>query len=291
VPQPEPTLSQKESNLRAILRDCAPVMVAFSGGVDSAYLAWVAVGAAGPESALAVIADSPSLPRNELNQAVAFAQRHSIPLEIVSTGEIERPDYRRNDADRCYFCKDELFLRLEEERARRPQFRTVAYGVNADEQSDFRPGQRAAAEHAIRAPLLEANLGKADIRALAREAGLEVWDKPASACLASRVAYGIEVTEELLRRIELSEEFLRGLGFRQFRVRSHDSIARIEIAREELPSALSIAVFDRIAAHLKSLGFAYVTLDLEGYRRGSHNAILPAAVLAQARQSSPDRNS
>src|SRR6185437_9082376 len=168
------------------------------------------------------IADSPSLPRAALRGAVAFAERHGIPCETVATGELENPEYRRNDSQRCFHCKDELFRRMEEEMARRPRFRTLVYGVNADDQLDFRPGHRAASQHGVRAPLLEAGLGKAEIRTRARAAGLEVWDRPAEACLASRVAYGIAVTPEVLARIEEGEEALHALGFRQVRVRFHE---------------------------------------------------------------------
>jgi uncharacterized protein len=265
-------------SLEAILRECAPLLVAYSGGVDSAYLAYAAQQAA-PGEVLALIADSPSLPRAELAAALAFARAHGIACEVVPTRELERDDYRRNDPQRCYFCKDELFRSMEAERARRPEFRTLTYGVNADDRLELRPGHRAAQDHGVRAPLLEAGLGKAEIRARARAAGLEVWDRPAAACLASRVAFGIEVTAPVLARIEAGEAALHGLGFRQVRVRFHDEIVRIEIAREELGRALDVAMAERLTRIFKELGFRYVTLDLEGYRSGAmHEALvaLPA---------------
>jgi len=261
--------------LEAVLRDCAPMLVAYSGGVDSAYLAWAAAQAT-PGEILALIADSPSLPRAALAAALQFAARHGIPCEAIASAEMDRPEYRRNAPDLCFHCKDELFSAMEGELARRPRFRTLVYGVNADDQLDFRPGHRAAAAHGVRAPLLEAGLGKAEIRARARAAGLEVWDRPAEACLASRVAYGIAVTPEVLARIEEGEEALHGLGFRQVRVRFHQEIVRIEIARGELERALNQEMAERLAGIFKRLGFRYVTLDLEGYRTGSLNEILPA---------------
>lgn len=275
------TTAEKEVRLRAVLQDCGPTLVAYSGGVDSAYLAWVAAHVPGQEM-LAVIADSPSLPRTQLRFALDFARRHGIPCEVLQTQEMNNPDYRRNDPNRCFFCKDELFTRMEAETARRGRFRTLAYGVNADDTLDFRPGHRAAAQHGVRAPLLEAGLTKQDIRTLAREAGLEVWDRPAAACLSSRIAYGIAVTPEVLRVIEAGEEAVRALGFKQFRVRYHKEIVRLEIAREELPRALDLAMADRLTHIFKKLGFRYVTLDLEGFRSGAMNEVLvPLHTLAR----------
>jgi pyridinium-3,5-biscarboxylic acid mononucleotide sulfurtransferase len=251
------------------------MLVAYSGGVDSAYLAYAAQQTV-PGQVLALIADSASLPREALHSALAFAAAHGIPCETIATAELDNPDYRKNASDRCFHCKDELFQKMEGELARRPGFRTLVYGVNADDSLDFRPGHRAAQAHGVRAPLLEASLGKAAIRARARAAALDVWDRPASACLSSRVPYGIAVTPEILARIEAGEAALAELGFRQVRVRYHEQLVRLEIARDELPRALDIAMADRLTQIFKRLGFAYVTLDLQGYRSGALNEILPA---------------
>ncbi len=224
---------------------------------------------------LAITADSPSLARTQLADAIAFAREQSIPLEVVATSELERPEYVRNDAQRCFFCKDELFTLMEELRVARG-FDAIAYGVNLDDQGDFRPGQRAAIGHQVVAPLLEARLSKEEIRALARSAGLRIWDKPASACLSSRIEYGRPVTREALDVVEKGEDALRALGFRQFRVRHHGEIVRIEIAREELARALDPSTAAEFARIFKALGFKFVTLDLEGFRSGSMNALLPA---------------
>ncbi len=270
-------LAAKRAALDSRLRSLGRVLVAYSGGVDSAFLAWAAHQALG-SSMLAVIADSPSLARSQLADAMAFAREHQIPLEAVATHELDRPEYARNDAQRCFFCKDELFTLMERERAERG-FQAIAYGVNVDDQGDFRPGQRAAGLHGVAAPLLEAGLGKQEIRELARRAGLRIWDKPASACLSSRIEYGRAVTSEALRQVEEGEDALRALGFRQVRVRHHGQIVRIEIAVEELPHALSPAMAAEFARIFKALGFTYVTLDLEGFRSGSMNAVLPASLL------------
>jgi len=227
---------------------------------------------------LAVLADSPSLARSQFNDAVAFAHEQQIPLEIIHTAEFDRPEYVRNDAARCFHCKDELFTVMEKLRGARG-FDTVAYGVNLDDQGDFRPGQEAARGHGVAAPLLEAGLSKAEIRELARMAGLRVWDKPASACLSSRVEYGRAVTPEVLSVVERGEDALRELGFRQFRVRHHGEIVRLEIAPEEMPRALTPAMAAEFARTFKTLGFKYVTLDLEGYRSGSMNAVLALSSL------------
>ena len=268
-----PDLTAKRERLEARLRSLGRTLVAYSGGVDSAFLADTARRVLGDDM-LAVIADSPSLARFQLRDAMAFAQERQIPLEVIATHELERPEYARNDGSRCFHCKDELFTFMEEFRLQR-RFDCIAYGVNADDQGDFRPGQEAARRHQVAAPLLEAGLGKQEIRELARLAGLRVWDKPASACLSSRIEYGRPVTGEALAAVEQGEEALRVLGFRQFRVRHHGPIVRIEIAREELPRALDPAMAEQFARIFKALGFTYVTLDLEGFRSGSMNAVLP----------------
>jgi uncharacterized protein len=270
-------LSAKRAALDARLRSLGRLLVAYSGGVDSAFLAWAAQHVLG-ERMLAVLADSRSLARTHLRDALAFAQEQHIPLEIVHTAEFARPEYVRNDAARCFYCKDELFTVMQHIRASRG-FDAVAYGVNLDDQGDFRPGQQAANQHGVAAPLLEAGLTKAEIRQMARDAGLRVWDKPASACLSSRVEYGRPVTPEVLAVIERGEDALRGLGFRQFRVRYHGDIVRLEIAPEEMPRALTTAMAAEFTRIFKGLGFAYVTLDLEGFRSGSMNAVLPLSLL------------
>jgi pyridinium-3,5-biscarboxylic acid mononucleotide sulfurtransferase len=263
----------KECALDAHLRQLGRLLVAYSGGVDSAYLAWAAHRALGGNM-LAVIADSPSLARTHLADALAFAREQGIPVEVISTSELERPEYARNDGQRCFHCKDELFAVMEGVRAERG-FDAIAYGVNLDDQGDFRPGQKAAALHHVAAPLLQAGLTKQDIRDLARQAGLRIWDKPASACLSSRIEYGRPVTREALDAIERGEDALRALGFRQFRVRHHGEIVRIEIDRSEFARALDPAMAVEFTAIFKALGFQFVTLDLEGFRSGSMNSLLP----------------
>src|SRR6185437_7716393 len=237
------SLTAKRALLQTTLRDLGSILVAYSGGTDSAYLAYAAHQALG-ERMLAVIADSPSLPRTELNAALTFARDHNIPVQILATKELEDPDYRRNDGQRCFHCKDELFTRMETERATRG-FRHIAYGMNLDDGGEFRPGQQAAAQHHAVAPLATAQLSKPEVRQLAREAGLDLWEKAASACLASRIEYGRPVTRENLSQVEHAEEALHALGFEQVRVRHHGNLARIEIARPELARALSIDMLDR----------------------------------------------
>jgi uncharacterized protein len=265
-------LEALQASLDARLRSLGRLLVAYSGGIDSAYLAWAAHRVLG-EQMLAVVADSPSLARTQLADALAFASEHSIPVEVIPTAEMEREDYTRNDARRCFFCKDELFKAMEAFRDQRG-FSTIAYGINLDDKADYRPGQQAAQQHGIASPLLEAGLRKQDIRDLCKAAGLRIWDKPASACLASRIEYGREVTPEALLQVEQGEDAIRQLGFRQFRVRHHSSIVRIEIARDELPRALSPEMAAEFTRVFKALGFTFVTLDLEGFRSGSMNALL-----------------
>lgn len=263
----------KEAELLARLAELPSLLIAVSGGADSAYLAWAAHRALGAR-ALSVTAISPSYSAYDRAELEKFVAHTGVRHEFVVTHEMENPAYRANAGDRCYYCKDELFNVLDE-LAKERQFAAVAYGVNADDTSDFRPGHRAAAEHRVLAPLLEANMSKADIRALSQSAGLPTWDRPASACLSSRLPYGTEVTPERLMLIESSEAILRELGFRQFRVRLHDKLARIEIAAEELPLAMTPEMGAAISRRFKAAGFLYVALDLEGYRQGSLNEALP----------------
>jgi pyridinium-3,5-biscarboxylic acid mononucleotide sulfurtransferase len=281
MPSSDPRLAAKSSQLESELLRLGRLLVAYSGGVDSAYLAWAAHRTLG-DKMLAVIADSASLARTHLADAIAFANEQGFPLEVINTAELERPDYVRNDGQRCFQCKDELFAVMENLRSARG-FDAIAYGVNLDDQGDFRPGQQAAKLHHVAAPLLTARLTKQDIREMAHEAGLRVWDKPASACLSSRIEYGRPVTREALDVVERGEDAIRALGFRQFRVRHHGDIVRIEIDRDELERALNPAIAAQFTTIFKQLGFKFVTLDLEGFRSGSMNALLPADQLRRAR--------
>ena len=279
------SFARKAERLRQLLATHPRLIVAYSGGVDSAFLTWTAHQVLGSQM-LAVVADSPSLARTHLQEALAFARDHKIPVAVVETNELENPAYRRNDAMRCFHCKDELFTVLERFRTERG-FDAIAYGINVDDQGDFRPGQQAAREHSILAPLLEAGLTKAEIREFARQSDLQVWDKPASACLSSRMEYGRPVTPEALSVIERGEDALRKMGFRQFRVRHHGEIVRIEIAREELPRALTAEMAAAFTAQFKALGFKFVTLDMEGFRSGSMNQLLTTTELLRARPELP----
>ncbi|MBI2816866.1 MAG: ATP-dependent sacrificial sulfur transferase LarE [Acidobacteria bacterium] len=267
-----PAVEQKAALLTSQLGSLGSALVAYSGGVDSAYLAWAARQALG-DNMLAVLADSPSLAEFQKRDAIEFARKFDIPLDVIQTAEFGDPDYVRNNSDRCFHCKDELFKNLEQI-ARERGFKVIVYGVNADDTSDFRPGHRAAVEHAVRSPLLEAGLTKAEIRSLAKNAGLPVWDRPASACLSSRIPYGTPVTIQNIKIVESGEDAIRALGFRQFRVRHHGELVRIEIAPEELPKALAPEMAQRFTEIFKKLGYKYVTLDLEGYRTGSLNEVL-----------------
>jgi uncharacterized protein len=273
---PSPLLPQraaeKQQRLFAALAELDSLLVAFSGGADSAYLAWAAHRVLGTR-ALAVTALSASFSAYDREQAEAFVREVGLHHRWIVTNELANPHYIANNADRCYHCKDELFGALNRLAAEQG-YAAVAYGINADDTRDFRPGHRAAREHRVLAPLLDAGLTKTEIRELSRVAGLRTWNRPASACLASRVPYGTPVTPEVLSRVEQAEAALRALGFRQFRVRCHDALARIELAPEELPRALDPVTTRLICERVKQAGFTFVTLDLEGYRQGSLNLLL-----------------
>lgn len=265
-------LESKQDRLFAILRELGEVLVAYSGGTDSAYLAWAANEALG-ERAVAVTADSPSIPESHKRDAAEYARICGFRHELIPTFEFDNPDYVKNDKDRCFHCKDELFTRMEAISADRG-IPNIIYGVNKDDLGDYRPGQRAARIHEVKAPLVDAGLTKAEIRELSRRAGLPFWDRPAAACLSSRIPYGTAVTKQVIKTVEDGEEAMKALGFRQFRVRYHGELVRLEIAREELPKALDLEMAGRLTAIFKPLGFHYVTLDLEGYRQGSLNEVL-----------------
>jgi uncharacterized protein len=265
-------LKEKQERLFAHLSGLDRVIVAYSGGADSAYLAWAAARVLG-DNAIAMTADSASLPESHKRDAEAFVRQFAIAHEYVETHEFDNPDYLRNDANRCFHCKDELFTVLERV-GRERGYRHIIYGVNVDDLGDYRPGQNAARQHRVDAPLADAGLTKAEIRELSRQAGLPTWDRPASACLSSRIPYGTAVTPENVKTVESGEEAIKALGFHQFRVRFHGEIVRIEIAPEELEQALTLEMAQRFTEIFKALGFHYVTLDLEGYRQGSLNEVL-----------------
>src|SRR5271154_6990298 len=265
-------LKAKQDRLFSILKPMRRVIIAYSGGADSAYLAWAAHRVLG-KNALAVTANSASIPESHKDDAEAFARECGFRHEYIETREFDNPDYIKNDPNRCFHCKDELFTRLEVV-ARERGIEHIAYGVNVDDLGDYRPGQRAAKMHQAEAPLVEAGLNKAEIRELSRLSGLSTWDRPAAACLSSRIPYGTPVTIENVKTVERGEEALRALGFRQFRVRFHGEVVRIEIATDEMERALTLEMSRKFTAIFKSLGFQYVTLDLEGYRQGSLNEVL-----------------
>ncbi|HWF10250.1 MAG TPA: ATP-dependent sacrificial sulfur transferase LarE [Bryobacteraceae bacterium] len=265
-------LAAKQDKLLESLRAIERVIVAYSGGADSAYLAWAARQALG-NNAVAITADSASIPESHKRDAEAFARRFGIRHEYVATHEFENPDYLKNDPNRCFHCKDELF-RVLGEVARARGLATIVYGVNKDDLGDYRPGQKAAALHEVKAPLVDADLTKAEIRELSRLAGLPTWDRPAAACLSSRIPYGTPVTIQNVKTVEAGEEEVKALGFRQFRTRFHGEMVRIEIAPEEMPRALDLEMARRLTGIFKRLGYKYVTLDLEGYRQGSLNEVL-----------------
>ncbi len=265
-------LETKQQKLEQQLGKLPSLIVAYSGGVDSAYLAYAAHHALG-ERMRAVTALSASYSARDRSEAEKCVARYHFPHEFIETDELANPSYRANNADRCFFCKDELFLKLDDMAGRRG-FAAVAYGINKDDLGDWRPGQQAARKHNVLTPLLDAGLTKADIRELSRQVELPVWDRPASACLSSRIAYGIEVTPERLSIVEKGEEAVRALGFHQLRVRYHEELVRIEISPEEMPRALDPAMARKFVEVFKELGFKFVTLDLEGYRTGSMNSVL-----------------
>jgi uncharacterized protein len=261
--------TSKEQDLFTLLASCESAIVAFSGGVDSAYLAWAATSVLGPR-ALCITADSPSYPDRHRQLALRIAREFSLQHEVVATAELERPEYRANPVDRCYYCKHELYSTLTQI-ARARGIAMIFDGNNADDRGDYRPGRKAAREFGVRSPLDEVGLLKDEIRELSRLAGLPTWDEPASACLSSRIPYNSEVTDEKLRMIERAEEALRGLGFRVCRVRHHETLARLEIGRDELSRAIEPALRDRIVSALRAVGYQHVTIDLQGYRTGSLN--------------------
>jgi pyridinium-3,5-biscarboxylic acid mononucleotide sulfurtransferase len=265
-------MEQKERQLFDALEQMGSVIVAYSGGADSAYLAWAAHRVLGGK-AISITADSASLAESQKSDAEAFAREHGIRHEYIVTREFDNPEYVANNPDRCFHCKDELFTRLDEV-ARERGIAHVIYGVNVDDLGDFRPGQGAAKLHGVKAPLVDAGLTKAEIRALSQRAGLTTWDRPASACLSSRIPYGTPVTIQNVKTVDRGEEAIRALGFRQFRVRFHGDIVRIEVAPEELDRAMTIEMARKFTSIFKPLGFHYVTLDLEGYRQGSLNVVL-----------------
>jgi uncharacterized protein len=277
---------EKQAILFERLNKAGRLLVAFSGGVDSSYLAWAAKQALGARC-LAVTAVSPSYPQSHRDMAEEIVRDFEIPHRFIETSEMERAEYRRNAADRCYYCKTELFERMEEVLIS-SDFDAIAYGINRDDTGDFRPGHKAAEEHRILSPLLDADLSKSEIRALSRQAGLPCWDLPASACLASRLPYGTEVTSERLSQVEQGEQRLRDLGFRQVRLRHHGELARIEIDPAEMQEGLSAAQMETISAAVRPLGFKWVCVDLEGYRLGSLNRGLPESQTLSLRMAVAD---
>jgi pyridinium-3,5-biscarboxylic acid mononucleotide sulfurtransferase len=266
------SLAQKQEKLFSVLAGMRRVMIAYSGGTDSAYLAWAANRVLAG-NAVAITADSASIPESHKRDAEAFARECGFRHEYIETHEFENPDYVKNDPNRCFHCKDELFTQLDA-LGRERGIEHIVYGVNVDDLGDYRPGQRAAKLHQVEAPLVDAGLTKAEIRELSRLANLSTWDRPASACLSSRIPYGTAVTIETVKTVEVGEEAIKALGFRQFRVRFHGELVRLEIAKDELARALTPEMARAFVDIFKPLGFHYVTIDLEGYRQGSLNSVL-----------------
>ena len=262
----------KEERLREIFRELESVIVAYSGGVDSSYVAYVANAELGPR-AVCITGQSASLPEFQRAEIDRVVEKFGFQHEVIQTEELDNPSYSANNPDRCFFCKDELYTRLESV-ARGRGIQTIVDGSTTDDLGDYRPGRRAAAQHAVRSPLIEVGLSKSEVRELSRRATLPTWDKPASPCLSSRIAYGTTVTIERLRKVDRGEEILREFGFREFRVRHHDQLVRLEISQAEMDRVLRKDIFQQLAARFRELGFKYVTLDLEGFRSGSMNEVL-----------------
>src|SRR5215216_976366 len=265
----------KEEQLREIFRELESVIVAYSGGVDSSYVAYVANAELGSR-AVCITGQSASLPDYQRAEIDRVVEKFGFQHELIQTDELENPNYLANNSNRCFFCKDELYTKLESV-ARTRGINSIVDGSTVDDLGDFRPGRRAASQHAVRSPLIEAGLTKNEVRELSRRVTLPTWDKPASPCLSSRIAYGTTVTIERLSKVDRGEEILREFGFREFRVRHHDQLVRLEIATAEMDQILRKEVFQDLAARFRELGFKYVTLDLEGFRSGSMNEVLPNA--------------
>jgi pyridinium-3,5-biscarboxylic acid mononucleotide sulfurtransferase len=277
-------LTNKEERLREIFRELDSVIVAYSGGVDSSYVAYVANAELGPR-AVCITGQSASLPEYQRAEIDQVVKKFGFQHEIIQTEELENPGYRANNPDRCFFCKDELYTKLESV-ARTRGIRNIVDGSTVDDLGDYRPGRRAASQHAVRSPLIEAGLTKSEVRELSRQVTLPTWDKPASPCLSSRIAYGTTVTIERLSKVDRGEEILREFGFREFRVRHHDQLVRIEIAPAEMDRALRKDLIAELARRFRELGFKYVTLDLEGFRSGSMNEVLDDPQITQNKSKS-----